>query len=533
VIGRRITFDGEIERAHEPAGLRRDKESQAAREDDRPGAHSKTVARPHATIETGMASLGLPQGGTRRVGRYLLYGELASGGMATVHLGRLVGPVGFSRTIAIKCLHPHLAKEPEFVTMFIDEARLAARIVHPNVVPVLDVVEIDDELFLVMEYVHGETLARLLRSVRSHDERIPPKIAAAIVAGALHGLHAAHEALSERGEPLEIVHRDVSPQNVIVGADGVARVLDFGVAKATERLMQTTREGQVKGKLAYMAPEQVHAGRVNRQTDIYAASIVLWEALTGERLFGGSNEGEVIDRVLLAEVDAPSQRAPGLTSDYDAIVLRGLARERSERFSTAREMAMALENVGVAKATEVGEWVQGQADEVLAARSRWMASLESVEHIPRDGDAPERAAAAVDRVPAAAHSPPVAVSSSRGWVVVRRPYLLVTLAGLGAIAVALVLRASSRGTFADVPSAAPSAAAAPASHVVSAEKSEAPSSSPSAPATAADSVSPAASTEPTTPQAPMPRPRSSPRADCSPPYTLSPSGKKTYKRNCL
>src|SRR5262245_394878 len=150
--------------------------------------------------------------------------------MATVHLGRLLGPVGFSRTVAIKRLHAQFATDPEFVSMFLDEARLAARIRHPNVVPTLDVVATEGELFVVMEYVHGESLSRLIKEEARNGRRIPPRIAASLISGTLQGLHAAHEARDERGNPLNIVHRDVSPQNILVGSDGIARVLDFGVA---------------------------------------------------------------------------------------------------------------------------------------------------------------------------------------------------------------------------------------------------------------------------------------------------------------
>src|SRR6478736_1694730 len=185
------------------------------------------------------------RGPSRVAGRYALYGEIAAGGMATVHIGRLLGPVGFARTVAIKRLHPHYAKDPEFVSMFLDEARLAARIRHPNVVPTLDVVALDGELFLVMEYVQGESFARLVREARRARLDVPPEVISAIVVGALNGLHAAHEATSERGEPLNIVHRDVTPQNILVGSDGVARLLDFGVAKAAGSLHATTRDGQI------------------------------------------------------------------------------------------------------------------------------------------------------------------------------------------------------------------------------------------------------------------------------------------------
>src|ERR1700733_10414333 len=212
----------------------------------------------------------------RVVGRYVLYGAIASGGMATVHFGRLVGPAGFARPVAIKRLHAQFARDPEFVKMFMDEARLAARVSHPNVVQTLDLVEATDEVFLVMDYVRGLALASLARTVRATGARIPPNIAIGILVGVLEGLHAAHEAKDDMGERLDLVHRDVSPQNVLVGTDGVASLLDFGVAKASGRA-QSTRDGQVKGKVAYMVPEQVQGQPLTRRTDIFAASVVLWE----------------------------------------------------------------------------------------------------------------------------------------------------------------------------------------------------------------------------------------------------------------
>ncbi|HEY6462542.1 MAG TPA: serine/threonine-protein kinase, partial [Polyangiaceae bacterium] len=220
----------------------------------------------------------------RVVGRYAVFDEIAVGGMATVHVGRLLGPAGFSRTVAMKHLHKQFAGDPEFVAMFLDEARIAARIRHPNVVSTLDVVTLDGELYLVMDYVAGESVAHLLRGLRRRDAFVPPRIAVTIACDMLAGLHAAHEATDDHGQPLGIVHRDVSPQNVLVGTDGSARVVDFGVAKAAGR-MQTTREGQVKGKAAYMAQEQLRGGAVDRRTDVYSAAVVLWETLTGERLF--------------------------------------------------------------------------------------------------------------------------------------------------------------------------------------------------------------------------------------------------------
>jgi serine/threonine protein kinase len=295
--------------------------------------------------------------------------------MAVVHLGRLRGSIGFARTVAIKRLHPHLAKDADFRSMFIDEARLAARITHPNVVQTLDVVADGDEVFLVMEYVAGETLSRLLMAAKATHARVPPPVSVAIVCGALHGLHAAHEAAHENGEPLSLVHRDVSPQNVIVGVDGVARVLDFGIAKATGRI-HATREGQVKGKLAYMPPEQL-AGVVTRKSDVYAAAVVLWEALTQRRLFEADDERELYSKVLDAPIRRPSDVAADLGTTFDDVLMRGLDRDPEGRFRTAQEMAGALEAcVASATASQVGAWVRATAEHDLAARAALVRRIE-------------------------------------------------------------------------------------------------------------------------------------------------------------
>ena len=313
----------------------------------------------------------------RVVGRYALYEEIAAGGMATVHFGRLLGPVGFSRTVAIKRLHPQFAKDPEFVSMFLDEARLAARVQHPNVVATIDVVATDGELFLIMDYVRGESLAKLLRTARKQGTRIPPRIAASIMCGFLHGLHSAHEAKNERGDRIDLVHRDVSPQNVLVGADGIPRVLDFGIAKAAGRI-QVTRDGQIKGKLAYMPPEQLSGRDLTRAVDIYASAVVMWETLTGERLFKGETESETLAKILRDPVVPPSTIVPTLPKAFDAPLLKALSREAKNRHATARELAFELEKcVGVASASEVGEWVENLVGSILSAREDQIAEIES------------------------------------------------------------------------------------------------------------------------------------------------------------
>lgn len=308
----------------------------------------------------------------------MLFDEIASGGMATVRFGRLIGEGGFSRTVAVKCLHAHFAKDEEFAAMFLDEARLAARIQHLNVVGTVDVVAREGELYLVMDYVHGESLSKLVRESRRRRTRIPVKIVSAIIIGALEGLHAAHIAKSELGVPLGIVHRDVSPQNVMVGVDGIARVLDFGIAKAAGRL-QTTRDGQIKGKLAYIAPEQLKAEDVDRRTDIYSTSVMLWEALTGKRLFKADDEVGLFGMVLQGATLPPSALVPDLPKVLDEVTMRGLARDPADRYDTARDMAVALEQaVGYASAREVGAWVENLASETLAVRAEKIAELESI-----------------------------------------------------------------------------------------------------------------------------------------------------------
>ena len=313
----------------------------------------------------------------RLIGRYALFGEIAAGGMATVHFGRLVGPVGFSRTVAIKRLHPQFAKDPEFVSMFLDEARLASRIQHPNVVTTLDVVAMPNEVFLVMEYVQGESLSRLVKNSNKAGERIPWGHVASIMAGMLHGLHAAHEAKSERREPLNIVHRDVSPQNVLVGTDGVSRVLDFGVAKAAMRV-GSTRDNQMKGKLSYMSPEQLNGKAVDRRTDIFAAAVVLWETICGKRLFEGTDAGEIFAKVLASDIPDPRSAVPDVPRALNDVVMKGLERNPDRRFQTAREFAIAIEgSVPLSTTRAVGEWVERSAHAELERRAHMITEIES------------------------------------------------------------------------------------------------------------------------------------------------------------
>lgn len=297
----------------------------------------------------------------RHLGRYEILTQLASGGMASVYAARAQGVAGFERLVAIKMLHPHLAYEQEFISMFLDEARLAARIRHMNVVPTLDISDSPgDGYFLVMEYIEGNHLGALLGRAAKRGERLPQPFVCRVLIDALQGLGAAHRLTDEGGKPLKLVHRDVSPHNILVGTDGIARLTDFGVAKADVR-MASTRAGQFKGKLSYMAPEQASSSSTDQRSDLFSVGIILWESLTGRRLFKGESNGATLNKLLNDPVPKPSDLWPELER-FDAVVMTALSRDPDQRFQSADEFADALEGaVGsghVAKTREVADVIR-------------------------------------------------------------------------------------------------------------------------------------------------------------------------------
>ena len=470
--------------------------------------------------------------------------------MATVHIGRLIGPVDFSRTVAIKRLLPHVAKDPMFVSMFMDEARLSASVRHPNVMPTLDIIAAGDELFVVMEYVPGESLSRLVTAVKEAGKSIPFPFAVTIITQVLHGLHAAHEARDRRGQALEIVHRDVSPQNVLVGVDGVARLLDFGIAKAASR-GQNTADGQIKGKLAYMSREQIQQGRVDRRTDIFAASIVLWELLAGERLFATGEAGATIARILDGKVDPPSgaPRATGFPKEIDAIVLRGLAREPKDRFQTAQDMATALENVmSVPHARELGEWVAETAAKGLRERAE---IVKSVERISTKMPAAESSPAMSSLIESAAsdlrrsEEPTDVGIAARPSPSLRPQEKEVTHAPVAspvadppppgkprmALALGVVAALLALGFVLWPPSSNSAAAPAPAALLV--PMSSAPLASTPVPAVALDAAAIPSKPPVTRPPRLQGAPPPKKKPDCDPAYTVDEQGLKHFKPECL
>ncbi len=387
----------------------------------------------------------------RSIGRYEIVRRIASGGMATVFRARVRGVDGFSRAVAIKLCHPHLREDPAFVAMFLDEARIASSIHHANVVATLDLGR-EDSLYIVMEYVDGGRLSDLLRPKGAPMQRIAAPIALRIMLDALAGLEAAHEALDERGQPLLIVHRDVSPQNILVGRDGVTRVADFGIAKAAARA-SVTATGQVKGKLAYMAPEQLRGAPIDRRIDVFAAAIVLWEMLTGRRLFAADSEAEVTGRVLNAQIEPPSAHAPDIPPALDAALLRALSRTVEDRTASARAFADELEQCGVTIASSRA---------VAALVAERLAVETAVDDGPELASSGRQTAVATDAPRGLADEPnetraerPTRSSGSKTAPVLVAIGALSMIAALGATA--LRVRASTRALGSPSPDASASA----------------------------------------------------------------------------
>ncbi|MCA9580733.1 MAG: protein kinase [Myxococcales bacterium] len=276
-----------------------------------------------------------------KIDDYEIVARLRSGGMAALFLARRKGAAGFVRPVAIKVIHPHLSQDKTFVRMFVDEAKLSARVIHPNVVHVEELGEKQSFYYLVMEYVHGCSLSQFVRSLRSRGRRVTPEMAVHIAIQTADGLHAAHDTVGDDGQLLGVVHRDVSPQNILLSYKGHVKLIDFGVAKARGRSQQTT-VASLKGKLRYMAPEQAASQAVDRRTDVYALGIVLWEMLTMRTLFKAENDLKLHDLVKNPVVQPPSHFTDGIPPELDEIVMKALSPKISDRPATAQEFRRQL-----------------------------------------------------------------------------------------------------------------------------------------------------------------------------------------------
>lgn len=297
-------------------------------------------AGPADAAATGTLASVDPMATRRSIGRYELVQRLGHGGMATVYLARATGNAGFEKLVAIKIIHPHLAAEPEFVEMFLDEARIAAKIQNPHVAGILDLGHDDGLHFMVMEYIDGETLSGLLRQLRPRAERLPLAVVLQILIDACEGLTAVHGLRDVDGNPYGLVHRDMSPQNLMIGFDGWTKIVDFGLAKATGK--RHTHTGHLRGKLAYMSPEQARGRPLTAATDLFALGVILWELLTGKRLFAGDSDAETLDNVMRCEVPDLATARPDVPPAVVALLHRALAREPEGRFPSAESLLAEL-----------------------------------------------------------------------------------------------------------------------------------------------------------------------------------------------
>lgn len=320
------------------------------------------------------------------VGEYLLLDRLAVGGMAEIFRAKSMGIEGFEKIVAIKRILPALALDAEFVQMFVEEAKIAGRLRHANIARIFELGKMDNVYFIAMEYIFGKDLKQIFREVKLLGTRIRPPMASWIALQILAGLDYAHRTRGADGRSLRLIHRDVSPQNILVSHDGLVKLIDFGIAKAASRATQTVA-GVIKGKLAYMSPEQITGRELDHRSDIFAASTVLHEMLTGERLFGGGTDIEIIDRVREAVARPPSAVNPDVPADLDAIVMKGLAKRPDDRWDTAGDMQEAL--MGYVARTKppfstsrLAEWMRVTfADEIASER----AHLEHLSEVAKPG----------------------------------------------------------------------------------------------------------------------------------------------------
>lgn len=318
--------------------------------------------------------------------RYDLLFPLAAGGTASVHLGRLRSIAGFWRLVAVKVAHAHLEENPLCQEMMVEEARLASLIHHPNVVPVIDIDQTDGHLLLVMDYIEGASLADVLGSM---EESMPASIAVRIALDSCAGLHAAHALSDATGRSLGLVHRDVSPQNILLGTDGVARLTDFGIAK-TAFGKGRSGVGTLKGKLGYMAPEYIDGQPANASSDVFGLAVVVWEMLAGHRLFRGENGHDTLRNVLYAEAPLLSDLVPSVGRDLADVLAMALAKSPKNRFASAKAFAAALEMVArradmIATPEQVSAFVMRAVGDKVNARRRRIAELFTAEKHSRSG----------------------------------------------------------------------------------------------------------------------------------------------------
>jgi eukaryotic-like serine/threonine-protein kinase len=280
--------------------------------------------------------------GSTRFGKYTLIDRIAVGGMAEIFLARQAGLEGFEKTIVIKRIRPHLSKQASFVKMFLNEAKLAAQLNHPNIVQIYDLGKISESYFIAMEYIFGRDMRRIIPKADSMGIPFPMVYALKIASSVCEGLYYAHQKVDLYGNPLNIVHRDVTPENIFVSFDGTVKVLDFGIAKAANQIEQT-RAGEIKGKLSYMSPEQCMGKPLDCRSDLFSLGTVLYEWLTGFKLFTGDSEVAILKSITEGKIYAPSYFKADIPEAVEAILMRALEKDRDRRYQTAWDMQYDLD----------------------------------------------------------------------------------------------------------------------------------------------------------------------------------------------
>ncbi|MFT5354331.1 MAG: serine/threonine protein kinase [Polyangiales bacterium] len=389
-----------------------------------------------------------------RVGRYRLLGEIARGGMATVHFARLAAAHGFEKWVAVKLMHEHMSQDENFVGMFHDEARIVSQLNHPNICQVMDFGDDDGRLYLVMEYLHGETLSSVVRSAWRGGNRLPLWFCARIIADAARGLHAAHELKDRDGKTVGLVHRDVSPQNIMVLYDGVGKLMDFGVVRAEGRLTETAA-GTLKGKFAYMAPEELRGGESDKRADIWALGVMLWEITCGQRLFRAKGEGQTAVLVLQSDIPDPRSLIEGFPDSLADIIMGCLQRDQDNRIGTARDVAVGLERYlleagTIAAPEDVSEVLEQQFPGRAAERRAELQQRQALSERPPPPD--ESSSTTMSRVREVSSAAPARPD--------RRPVLFffLVLLAVGLVSAGLVIMNNTGGQTVSTPIAQTQAA---------------------------------------------------------------------------
>ncbi len=320
---------------------------------------------------------------TTPIGKYKLVRLIASGGMAEVYLARQAGAAGFEKLVCLKRILPHLARDKQFVEMFLNEARLAARLDHPNIVSILDLGEANGNYFIAMEFIDGPSLRAAAKRALERGERLPIPEIVKIVSMAAAGLHYAHELTDAGGKPLGLVHRDISPDNVLVHRNGAAKVVDFGIAKAANS-SSSTRTGTLKGKVAYMPPEQLRGDPLDRRTDVFALGVVLYELLAGQRPWAGDSEVSLIGRIMTEDPPPLSTLRPDAPAGLVAVLDRALAKDREARYASCHDLQADLEALLVSLGqtiaqARISDFAKAYADPIAAPDENTGAAMQALE----------------------------------------------------------------------------------------------------------------------------------------------------------